>query len=181
MSKIQDVNSLKDSLKETSVTLDGKKEEISKTSVNRALAIIDCEIKTVQDAFLYFASLNLLNSYVKDHKNEISYRFKGKVIPAIDQIIKNGIENISFGYEDSASCTLVNINGLQFTFHGTKLSDLQTSAREENDANHGYYTTEEWEGLRLQPLARSVFEFAEKLDGLTIDVESLLSDENEME
>ena len=61
------------------------------------------------------------------------------------------------------------------------LSDLQKKARNVDDTNHKYYTVEEWEGLRLQPLAEKVFEFAEQLEGLTIDIESLLDNENELE
>ena len=176
MANIQDIKSFKEEIHNQT-----EKVEIPRLSVDKALLVINSEIKNTQDAFLYFASLNLLNAYVKKHRKEISYGFKGKINPGIDSIINNEIEGVLFGYDEDEKCTLVNASGLQFTFHGMVLSDLQKKARNVDDTNHKYYTVEEWEGLRLQPLAEKVFEFAEQLEGLTIDIESLLDNENELE
>ena len=66
MANIQDIKSFKEELHNQT-----EKVEIPRLSVDKALLVINSEIKNTQDAFLYFASLNLLNAYVKNHRKEI--------------------------------------------------------------------------------------------------------------
>lgn len=147
----------------------GPSEELSKETFIRAEKSLKTMcIMNVQDAFLFYASLNFLNSYVKVHKDEVKYKFKSHVNEGIEVIMKYNIPDCTFSYDNVEKSTSVNILGMQFSFHFIKPSEVMKSAMEnEDDPNHKFYKQEKWSGIRLQPVAESVFNFANNLEGLS--------------
>ena len=115
------------------------------------------ELVTTDDFFLFFASINLLNAYVKkDYITNKKYDFKKNIISGIESLIKNSNSDIKFCY--NKNLTTIEINGLQFTFHNVEISDVMKEHK---------YEDIEWLGVRLQPVASTIFEFANSLDNLT--------------
>lgn len=164
MYKIEDVKKLKEKFRQSNL----EPEKISEESYKRARANIDTMfILNEQDAFLFYASLNLLNTYVKQNKDKISYGFKEHVKSAFDSIIMNKI-NASYYYDSKEKVLIVNICGVQFSFHNVEPSAKMYFAKNfENKLTIKHYQPQEWEGLRLQPVAETLFKFANNLSGLS--------------
>ena len=163
MLKIKQVENFKNSIKFSQK----EPEIISNEAFIRAKANIDTMcINNREDAFLYYSSLNLLNTYVKQNKN-VSYYFKSCVTSAFDSIIENNLD-ASFYYDTNEHLLIINIMGLQFSFHYVKLSAKMNFAKNfKNKLSKEYYKPQNWEGIRLQPVAESLFNFANNLEGLS--------------
>jgi len=116
-------------------------------------------LETTEDYFLFFSSLNLLNSYVKkNYSISKKYNFKKEVSKGIESLITWSPEGINYSYNKSIS--IIDIDGLQFSFHNAEISELMEQKIANNDQI-------EWEGIKLQPVAVSVFDFANTLKGLS--------------
>ena len=164
MYRLEDAEKLKEKFRQNTA----EPEVVSEESFVRARANIDTMfILNEKDAFLFYASLNLLNTYVKQNKNKISYGFKEHVKSAFDSIIMNKIKAEYF-YDNQEKVLIVNIQGVQFSFHNVEPSAKMTFARLfENKLDHKYYQPQQWEGLRLQPVAETLFKYANNLEGLS--------------
>ena len=125
-------------------------------------------INNKEDAFLYFASLNLLNTYVKQNKKSVSYNFKNDVLSAFDTVIMNNIEGVTYCYDSVEKAIIVDIDGLQFSFHNVLPSPKMDFVRNFSAiVETQFYKEQSWEGLRLQPVASTLFEYANNLSGLS--------------
>lgn len=165
MFKLDQVNQLKKKIIENPK----EPEVISEEYYRRSKANIDTMcILNKEDAFLYFASLNLLNTYVKqDNKSKISYNFKSCVTSAFDSIIMNKID-ANYCYDNIEKLLIVNIDGMQFSFHNVTPSPKMIFAKQfPRLVGKEYFKQQEWEGIRLQPVAQSLFKFANNLEGLS--------------
>ncbi len=164
MFKLENVNDLKQILRENTT-----RERVPEDLMVIAEATVRSMcITNTQDAFLYFASLNLLNSYVKTDKKNISYGFKRLVSAGIDGILANEVENVTFCYDAKEKSMLINVAGLQFGFHNVKPnSSVKFLMLNPGNENGKYYKQQSWEGVRLQAMAVSLFDFANNLEGLS--------------
>ena len=126
-------------------------------------------LDTTEDAFLYFASLNLLNAYVKQHKLK-SYYFKSFIPSGIDKILQDKkLSNIKFTTQTEGMLVIVQIFDMQFSFHGIKPSPVM----QENMQNGSkYYQKFDWDGVRKQPQALEIYNFAKDLENLTLATEN---------
>lgn len=125
-------------------------------------------INNKEDAFLYFASLNLLNTYVKQNKKSISYNFKNDVLSGFDTVIMNNIEGVTYCYDKVEKVILVEIDGLQFSFHNVLPSPKMDYVKNfASIVETKFHKEQQWEGLRLQPVATTLFEYANNLQGLS--------------
>ena len=104
-------------------------------------------LNTTEDAFLYFASINLLNAYVKQHKIK-SYYFKC--------FIPRGM------------LVIVQIFDMQFSFHSKKPSRVM---QENIQSGSKYYQKFDWNGIKKQPQALEIYNFAKDLENLTLAAE----------
>ena len=117
------------------------------------------QLVTIDDYFLFFASINLLNAYVKkDYIQNKKYNFKRNIVEGLESLIKNNIKDIKFSY--NKELVIIEIEGLQFSFHFIEMTDLLQE-------NKDKYPMLEWSGIRLQPQASTIFSFANSLDNLT--------------
>lgn len=126
-------------------------------------------IKNPQDCFLFYSSLNLLNSYVKkpyavpDLKS--NYFFKPLVGKGIDQILANNIQNVRFSA--TKSLCMINVEGLQFSYHYVYNADKFNNS----ERNH---LGDAWEGIRLQPYALEIFKTACSLQNISEENKALI-------
>ena len=132
-------------------------EVIDEESVRKAylnIILLRNNIKTKNDCFKFLASVNLLNSYVKkDYALEEikkSYIFKNFISDVIEDIILNKISGVDIYY--TKEIVYIKINGYQFSFHYVKETDIIREYK-----NSARNIKQEWEGIRLQPIALSIF------------------------
>lgn len=156
-------------LKGLAVLKESSPETISEESFLRARAnVSSMQLLTTEDAFLFYSSLNLLNTYVKQNKNKIKYGFKKHVTDAFDSAIVNQVGGISYSYDDREKLLIVNVADLQFSFHNVVPSAKMNFVRMSPDKDvRSYYHKEDWEGFRLQPIGETLFKYANNLSGLT--------------
>jgi hypothetical protein len=158
METISEIKQLAVEKKENSI-----QEEINKKDVEKAIQFIShMELSTPEDYCLFFASINLLNRYSKTIE-EPDYWFKSFINLGLDSIIYNEVEGVTFNYNKDGA-VLINTGGLQFSFHTSDKSEKMIKAIEEK---HFTYNPEEWQGIRLQPCATSVFNESLSLKNLT--------------
>lgn len=186
MQKIKTIDELKQKLKKmkngNSLTM-----KYAETAVQN----LNLVIENKEDLFLYCASLNYLNAYVKKSegkKREVhkllkkqfpkmnfqnGYGFKKFVNVAISAILDNDFENVTFRrFPQDKNLIIITIDGLQFSYHGILLYDrvLRDVIEEERKSINNQsrkIDNKKWEGLMLQPVAQEVLVFAENLEGLT--------------
>jgi hypothetical protein len=163
--KLEDVEKLKKALKE----YNGEPQTVSREDYIRAKTNVSVmTLENTEDCLLFFSSLNLLNTYVKQHKNEISYDFKQDVVSGFDSAITNKIKDVTYNYDAQEKVLVIDVAGLQFSFH-----NVLPSAKMDYVKNFGFALDQkfchdkQWEGIRLQPCAEAVFKFASSLDGLS--------------
>lgn len=118
-------------------------------------------VQTKQELFLRLCSLNYLNALVKkkEYKNVLGYgMIKPKVMHFAMNLKKNDkvalCEDICFKTDED--CLFVKCYGLQFSFHHVGMSILEEECPElRNDEV-------KWEGLKLQPIAESLYVLAKE-------------------
>ena len=113
----------------------------------KALKVIDAKNFTTQEkVFVYFASLNLINRFIKqeDIPEEVkdNYYFKKFVGSAID-VLHDKKSNFISVFGDN-KLIIVNCMGMDFSYHNVKTKNA--------------YPYKEWSGLKLQPYANTIFE-----------------------
>lgn len=116
-------------------------------------------LNTAEDYFLYFASLNLINAYVKkDYAALKNYSFKEYISKGVEALIKKEVMGIKFSY--NKQLTVIDIKGLQFSFHNSEITEEMQLVADK-------YEQIEWEGIRLQPVALEIYNYAKDLDNLS--------------
>ena len=98
-----------------------KKEIVDIVTMENAKEIVNTLVpKNSIDVILYCASLNVLNTYIKQKNSNITYQFKYKVLNnLVKSIIDNNIENCTFYLtsDRSMSVVYIKISKLLFSFH----------------------------------------------------------------
>lgn len=132
-------------------------EIIDEESVKQAylnIMILRNKLNTKSDCFKFLASANLLNSYVKkDYAIEEikkSYKFKEILSEAIEDMIIKNISGIEIYY--TKQIVYIKVNSYQFSFHHVNETDIIR-----NYAKTSKNKVQEWTGIRLQPIALSIF------------------------
>lgn len=140
--------------------LEGIIEHINIEDVDKAYINVRCmALESIEDYFLFFSSLNLLNSYVKkDYATSKKYDFKKEVSKGIESLIIWNPNGVKYSYNKDIS--VIDISGLQFSFHNIEITKLMEQKSSLN-------TEIEWDGIKLQPSAVSIFNFANSLNGLS--------------
>lgn len=114
------------------------------------LALHHYPVKTSQDALVVMCAANLLNSAVKQKGLPVpgGYAFKGKVSDFVETWCAHPIDGIAIqAFKDVC---YVEIDTIQFSFHHLAAQD-QIACRAER---------EPWKGIRLQPLAKRMWDAA---------------------
>lgn len=137
-----------------------QKEIVSADKAVRALSYIEwLDISRIEDCFLFCAALNLCNTYVKQPGREIDYSFKLKLPRLLNAVVNKKIDGILFDFQKDkrTSLLLVQIGKVQFSFHGVQSDEIL----EILDKHKELKSQIEWDGIRKQMCAVSVFDIAE--------------------
>ena len=120
------------------------------------------KIKTPLDAFYFCASINLLNTYVKNPKRNkdivSTYKFKRYLLNGIEDMIINKVKNVEIYISKKEDVVYIKIFSFQFSFHSIGSSNVIKEFKK-SDKN----IFQEWEGLRLQPISAIIFDKALEL------------------
>ena len=138
------------------------KQEIEIENIEIAWKNRNMEIKSFEDCFLLTASLNLLNSAIKDKSNKKNIHYGGiktNVTRLFDCLIAN--DNLADDFwinTEENNCAYIQVYNLQFTFHSIEinksLGEFIESPRNK---------VKPWEEIRLQKIANDIFIIAHKL------------------
>lgn len=137
-----------------------EKEKITDLKAFKAYSYIkNMYLEDVGDALLFCASMNLINTYVKQNNSKLGYRFKTEFAYLIGICANVGIQNMKI-YLDKKSrnpLLLVQFGNLQFSFHNVPLT------KELLELSNSIVETEfEWDGIRKQQCADTIFDMAER-------------------
>lgn len=138
-----------------------QKEIVSDDEALKALTCIEwLDISRIEDCFLFCAALNLCNTYVKQPGRKIDYSFKAKLPRLLKAVADRRIDGILFDFQKDkrTSLLVVQIGKVQFSFHGVRSDEIL----EILDAHNELISQLEWDGIRKQMCAVSVFDIAEK-------------------
>ena len=105
------------------------------------------------DVLLFCAAVNLMNAFVKQPDcRSFGYTFKAEVPRLIERLQKSPIEGVRFdcSMDGRNSLTVVEICGLQFSFHCVRVSGLR-----HHDSRIPF------DGIRKQRCASTLFRLAE--------------------
>lgn len=131
-----------------------KTKEINLKSVETAYQILNGEkLATAEHCFKYFASINLLNAYVKkDYANATiknDYSFKKFVVKALTNLSKFCPNGVNFGKSESDKVVYLQVYNMQFSFHSCLPKNSNLTLKEM-----------QWQNVRLQPFAQEIFDLA---------------------
>jgi len=135
-----------------------QRQEIKPEDVRVALEHATMRVHSKHDVLLFFSSLNLLNAAIKnsEFKEILSYKtIKGHATRVIGYCItahQNKYLDDIFINKKENYCAYVRCAGLQFCFHNIGLSDTIRRFVESSDN-----VIKDWDNIRLQPIASSIF------------------------
>ena len=126
-----------------------EKEVVSDECAFEALYIIkNMYIEDAGDALLYCASVNLLNTYVKQENRKIGYFFKSEINYITSVILNKDIKDVYVDLQENGNLLVIQIFNLQFSFHFIrKEEDIKKLC----DSDH--YKKMQWDGIRKQNCA----------------------------
>lgn len=120
------------------------------------------EIKSIEDCFVLVASLNLLNSAIKDKSNRKNIHYGGiktNVTRLFDCLISNNklADDFWINTEEN-NCAYIKIYNLQFTFHSIEINNaLREFVKSPKNI------VKPWEEIRLQKIANDIFIIAQRI------------------
>lgn len=133
-------------------------ERISEEDVIAAFVILNyIKYEKVPDIFLGCAAANLLNTYIKQENTKINYQFRRhleNILKGIEDV--NQTKTIKVFHEGSKKSGLLMIVfwDFQFSFHAERVTSQISKIQYKNEI--------EWDGIRKQLCAKSIFSFALK-------------------
>jgi hypothetical protein len=139
-----------------------EKQEIDIENIEIAWKNRNMVIKSFEDCFLLTASLNLLNSAIKDKSNRKNIHYGGiktNVTRLLDCLIAN--DNLADDFwinTEENNCAYIKIYNLQFTFHGIEINKSLTEFIKSSRNK-----VKPWEEIRLQKIANDIFIIAHKI------------------
>ena len=139
-------------------------EVIDIIDVVKAYAILyHAKVENSYDVYLFLASINLLNTYVKQNKKAISYSFKSRIFFINEIIANDNFPDIKINYLASKAEQLLmyEVLGVQFSFHGIIMEKGIW------DMLKKYQAQFSWDGIRKQKCAKTVFDTILKKKELT--------------
>nr|WP_315175950.1 hypothetical protein [uncultured Flavobacterium sp.] len=120
------------------------------------------EIKSFEDCFLLIASLNLLNSAIKDKSNKKNIHYGGikmNVTRLFDCLIANyNLADDFWINTEENNCAYIKIYNFQFTFHSIEINKSLTEFIKSSRNK-----VKPWEEIRLQKIANDIFIIAHKI------------------
>jgi hypothetical protein len=139
-----------------------EKQEIDVENIEIAWKNRNMEIKSIEDCFLLIASLNLLNSAIKDKSNKRIIHYGGiktNVTRLFDCLISNNnlADDFWINTEEN-NCAYIKIYNLQFTFHSIEINKSLTEFIKSSRNK-----VKPWEEIRLQKIANDIFIIANKI------------------
>lgn len=152
------------------------KEVVSVEDAVLAYTIVkSLKYNSVTDFYLGGASLNLLNTYVKQKDTLIDYRFKVHTKELIETLANKDIDNIRMDLQKDKGMKLLVIelyNEIQFSFHNPTISDDLFKTLRKKSAKDGI----KWDGVRKQKCAPTIFHHAvdvAEIYGSSIDIKNI--------
>lgn len=138
------------------IEVDNKEEYIDYDIANRCYmgtSILKNRIRTIDEAFYFFACMNLLNAYVKKDyaKREFKKRYiiKEYVSEGITQILESNIDGIRIFIDKGIA--YIKIFDRQFSFHNITMNNaIKIYMKSKENVR------QEWEGIRLQKICMTV-------------------------
>jgi len=122
-----------------------------------ALRIMNLNVEDAAGTLLFFAAGNFLNAYVKkpyaDPHFHKRYLFKNDVTRVIESLTTRPLVDVSVYLAQDVD--YVRVKGLQFSFHNLENTPILSAFRQ-SERN----VLQEWTGLRLQPAAKPIFDYA---------------------
>ena len=137
-----------------------EKEQITEITVIKACSYINNIALSQKGDFLLFVSaLNLCNTYVKQKNSKIGYSFKNDLEYLLCVVVNETTTGVFFDLQQDRGMSLlvVQIDSIQFSFHGIKAGRLRKLLMEKPELCKSL----EWDGIRKQQCANTVFELAE--------------------
>ena len=133
-----------------------QKEYIDEVNTVRAWAFAQkMQIHNVVDIYIFCASMNLLNTFVKQATVTLGYGFKNKISKLFMNlpVVKENIVFIDYHNAQDCSLLMVNIGPVQFSFHSVFAdSYLEFLLKEKIKIK-----SLQWDGIRKQKCALTVF------------------------
>lgn len=136
-------------LNKLAISLENVNEEISEEDLVMAITYLNnIYIKDIGDVLIFLSALNLCNAYVKKNKNKFSYSFKKRIEYIIDVLNYNQVDNIYINTcKNNGNLYIFQVGNVQFSFHDEKRVLI----------NQKYLKELEWDGVRKQNCAKSIF------------------------
>ena len=146
------MNELTMLLNEYAKNYSGEVETIEDEDFIRALYYLDnLFISSEIDVLIYLSALNLCNSYAKQKKDHDIYKFKKEISTIIDILNDHHIPNIKICMTNNqGNLYIFKVNNITFSFHDEKIVPI----------DEYYYEEMEWDGIRKQPCAKTLFDKA---------------------
>ncbi|MGB7594795.1 MAG: metalloregulator ArsR/SmtB family transcription factor [Erysipelotrichaceae bacterium] len=130
---------------------------LSETDAKLALRIMNLNVEDAPSALLFFAASNFLNAYVKkpyaDPHFHKRYLFKNDVTRVIESLTTRSIDDVAVHLAQDVD--YVRVKGLQFSFHNLEKTPILSAYRQSE-----HNVLQEWTGLRLQPAAKPILDYA---------------------
>ena len=141
--------------------------------INEARQYILQQPQNKKEVFRALCSLNLMNAAIKheEYRSLLSYGFiKPQVSRLVDFCISHDRERFAeeLFYDSKQRCMYVRCYGFQFSFHSITISKTIG-----NFARSALNIPVEWDGIRLQPMAKELFIMAKRLSSGKIDEENV--------
>ena len=123
-------------------------------SVKKAYDVLQLGLlDTTENCFKFFASINLLNAYVKkDYADKMvknNYAFKKFVLYAVNKLNDFCPNNVDFGMSKIDKVIYLQVYDLQFSFHSCLPKNCELKLKEMF-----------WQNVKLQPYALQIFNLA---------------------
>lgn len=132
-----------------------EKETVSDKDAAKCLVLLNyVQYEKVPDAFLGCAALNLLNTYVKQNKAKLGYRFRRhlyNLLKGIEDINQSKTIDVFYDEGKPNGILMIVFWGFQFSFHGEKNTDEIKKLQRKNNV--------EWDGIRKQLCSKTIFDF----------------------
>jgi hypothetical protein len=100
------------------------------------------------------------------------YAFKRYVNVVLVRMMLDKFKDSTFTCEGNGELVMINTSGVQFSFHKINIRDRTKNLMDEEikkykKGDKSVYLPEEWGGVRLQPIASQVYNYAKNLQNLT--------------
>ena len=132
------------------------KEIIAEEDIVKAMILLNLiSYQKIADVFLGCAAINLVNSYVKQDNPKLGYNFKRHLIEllkGVEDINQPKTIQIDYDNRNNQQILMIVIWNFQFSYKFIRYSEQIKKLQSPKVL--------EWDGLRKQPYAKTIFDFA---------------------